>query len=325
MNNLNIFTSLSPGNIYDETYFSKCFEFILQEIKKNNPQAFVFLLENITDLVLSNDENFTINREVPILSGKGRIDIEIESKNSLFFLEFKIGTPLGENQIKNYKDGLKQINGKQNKLLILISKWNIEYNKANTPNIHLKWYNIYKNLKDLSVNNKITKHYIEQFLSYMEALEMKLGRLTGEYENGIKSLLILREQIRFAIENIDPNIKIGDFRGTLGYEGFIIRKSKERFNDWIGIYYEEPTKIYYHLEKVTKKSFNESNNSFFKFIQEYNTPFANFSLIDNNYYSLTPEEQVQMLQHFFEKCIEESKKIPHKLRYNIKSRKMVKV
>ncbi len=219
-----------------DSFFQKIYKFKQSETK-NSQENF---LTEIFAYCLKNDEvfrkSFFVNinlfeyndsqikesiKTQYITKTKGRPDICLKDDNNLIFIENKIDSLQGENQLKNYKNDLLSIenNKIKNKSLIFITKHYEETNISKELNfnfIYLRWFDVYELIQ--KPTNEITKElalYLEK-----EKMSKKLD-FKKEHESFFRNF----EEVFYIIKDFFKLVKDdSDISNTFNLK---------KFNDYI--------------------------------------------------------------------------------------------
>lgn len=185
----NIFSRLSSlrkitDKNQEEDFLTEIFAFVLEK-DKEILKSFLLTFEIIKDLEKIDIKSVKTQHSIRKLADyeqetSSRIDLAIFLKNHSIFIENKVNSNAGENQLKKYAEHLDSLEC-QNKTLIFltknfekISESDIRENCKNSTQISIisiKWYQVYGFLKE-NVSNSII---VEELLNYLENMGINLA------------------------------------------------------------------------------------------------------------------------------------------------------
>lgn len=252
---MNVFKTLKRGNIREEEYFSASLGILLKEIPELTP----FLIGKILGIDIE-IEDYEVELEHPFPDG--RIDIAIKSLPLEVYIENKISADLGETQLERYYNYIHQISNKSK--LILLSRDLIEDASIKYVDKYIFWSELftliesfYKNHHNYIETKEGGKIYLlSQFLDFLREENMSNEKVSWEYASGLKSFLNLLNMIQSVLSELKREKHLDLFgMKSIGkdYAGFYINDKKF----WIGIYYNEPEKLYFEILKDFREKYKE--------------------------------------------------------------------
>lgn len=185
----NIFSRLSSlrkitDKNQEEDFLTEIFAFILEndsELLKNFLKEFSIINDSKHFEVKSVKTQYSVKKILEYQQDtNSRIDLVVTLENHLIFIENKVDSTAGENQLKKYAEQLDSLKC-TNKTLIFLTK-NFEkisetYIKENCINpmhiniICIRWYQVYELLKQ-NISNSI---FVKHFVNYLEDMNINLA------------------------------------------------------------------------------------------------------------------------------------------------------
>lgn len=291
-----------------EDFFTEVLAFVLNELwKSKNKEAlinFLKLLEiNITEInefMLSTRANYSL-----------RPDIEIIINNQIqIFMENKVEAEVGEYELE-INDKTKKIvnqleeywkiqkNGKYKEhYLILLSQYYEEINDNLKDKVkQIYWKDVYVFFKELKTESEVVNFLVQQFLELMEEMNMT------PYEGISKELF---ERYNKFLDNINKlTEEVGNKLGeSYPFKSFNINNHKFSF------YFNRERKGNVFCLKLDNKTLAQKQIDNLKNIgcgsyKNWGT-WLSFSL-DDNFFNLTANEQVDQLTEWYKESLEKMK------------------
>lgn len=188
-----------------------------------NTESFVGLLKGNEDLKtgflynflkLSNDE-YTINTQISKnISNKHqdypdcRIDIVLEGKNNIVFIECKVNSPEGYKQLERYQVALETHYPNKTKTLLYITK---NYDPKNILNYNFKQYRWYE-IADFLIHHTTRNYYINEYILFLK--EQKMTQDTKLLLENINALKVLQKTVEIGLTYIENSKQ--DFENIFG-------------------------------------------------------------------------------------------------------------
>lgn len=182
-------------------------------------------------LSLSASKASNVNIKTQITTDEGNPDIEISTDNYLIYVEVKIESELGKNQLKRYKTALNKIKDKKTKL-ILLSRYPLTSDKDDKPDLAVIWYQIAEWIENEIQKNKLgqlSQYLMEQFLGFlqkqklvMRKVQSELSKGLKEYENRVGDILVALSNLR-SFKKLDDAPELQSLRKLLDLMGEAIK------------------------------------------------------------------------------------------------------
>jgi hypothetical protein len=306
---MNVFSSLRPVDRVNEIYFLRAFHFLISRMLYTDKKQGKTTLGEICGTRFGSDEEVRIRREFELPDKSGRVDIRVLGRKKCYYIELKLDSPIGKDQVYRYKKALDALSDipRTRKGVILISKWQLDYNERNTPDVEWRWSRICDIITSRKVNDSGTKEYVRAFMEYMEELGMSIKQVSWEYKNGIKALMDLRLMIETVLKEIDGKIKT-TFSAGGSFAAFNFQEPKILKGHYVRIYWGYPEYLYYEIPKKVSKSAIAGTD----FELEKGYPHAELSFEEEKFFCLSKDEQFDCLKDFFSWSMKDAKKIARK-------------
>ena len=315
----NIFIILSKHQQSQENYFTEAFVYFLKflrdydpEKNKQNMQLLCDILNEICDtnrFVKDSPINIKTQFTDFLQNGLGIPDINIETEGLKILIENKMGAPVTERQIRNYKKIIEELS--QNKEIIeakviLITQYDIDL-PQNVEDVPKKyWHQVYYWVKEIidkykSNFDKHTSTVTSQFLEFMEDRNMSCGRVSWEYVNGLASLVHMSKQLTQILINNNVSKKV---IFTSSYMG----ETFDSGNGWIGVYYDDPTHLYIeckHERRLKSNSVIELNGKPSR-APGWDIDFK-LNLEEGKFFCMKEPDQIDIMNQFLKNYLEKLK------------------
>jgi hypothetical protein len=252
-------------------------------------------LANLTKVILNlcglsrediDDGRITLGTQPSLEEGRPDIRINIDDRYAVF-VEVKDWSSLTEGQLEGYCEQIQTEYGKRGRLVLLTRSRHSIQETSLDPTLyhHVCWYEIYTWLDSLQFTDKLTAHLVSEFMTFLEGKAMGVQKVTWEYENGIKSMIILTQLLETAISEAWPDAKV---KRTAGWS-------------WRGLYVEEEYFVGCRFDDPTTLVFenNHGNNPTFK---------LDLDFYDAHFHSLSSGEQLETLTSFIKSARTEAER-----------------
>ncbi len=174
----------------DENFTTEAFVFLLNYLLDHEPEIAVNVLRKMTDgfLSLNPSKASTVSIKSQVITGKGNPDIEISIDEYLIFVEVKIESDLGEDQLDRYIEILNGYKNRKTKL-ILLSKYQIVFDDQKIPVYAIRWFQIYDWLRKELLDNELelpSKYLLKQFLEFAGHQNLVIHKVDSLISEGLK-------------------------------------------------------------------------------------------------------------------------------------------
>jgi len=190
-------------------------------LREEDPSAFVFLVEKMTDEVISPSpdaiSDFIVTSQVD--TNEGTPDIMITGPDSYALIEVKDESVVDIDQIERYSR-LVERNRAQSKCLILLTKHQASVIDLQVPFRSIKWIQVTDWINTVSRKielGAISRYVVQQFLGLLEAKGMSINKVGWEMGPGLTEFMNLKTLLREVMEScssVRVNMSYGgDFSG----------------------------------------------------------------------------------------------------------------
>lgn len=241
----NIFSSINRyAHRQQENFLTEGLAFLLDLFINREPDVlpdFLYLISgqhleiDAANLVISTQESTELGRPDLVL---------VQKTDFTFFIEIKHDSSLGHRQLERYYEMLLERPTKKRQLVLLTrSKYSLRQSALGKEKYrHICWYEISAWLRDLKLEDEITRYIAQSYVDFLEEKSMSLTKVTKELIPGILAMHHLLNMMEIALLEVMPNesFKKTDMQDSIG---FYWTEGKH----WLGIYYGEPQQVW--LEK----------------------------------------------------------------------------
>jgi hypothetical protein len=204
-----------------ENFLSDSFVHLLNVLREEDPAAFIFLVEKMTDEMISPPPDsigdFIVTSQID--TDEGTPDIMIDGPDSYALIEVKDESPVDIDQIDRYSR-LVDRNPAQSKCLILLTKHQAPEFDLQVPFRSIRWTQVTDWLNTTSKEielGPISQYVVQQFLGLLEAKGMSINRVGWEMGPGLTEFMNLKTLLREVMESLSSvrvNTSYGaDFSG----------------------------------------------------------------------------------------------------------------
>jgi hypothetical protein len=276
----NVFKALCYyGSSQSENYLTESFVHVLRVLKARAGGLFIEIIRNLSGL----DDLGGSTQDVPVQIStqsslpEGRPDICFNIGRKLkVFVEVKEWAPLAPGQLEGYYNQIRDTFGDAGHLVLLTRSRQKVQETDLDPGLfhHVCWYEVHSWLQGLEIEDDLASHYVSQFTEFLEGKAMGVQKVSWEYENGIKSMLVLTNLLETAVSESWPESSI---RHTAGWSwrGLYVD------DYFVGIRFDEPTLLVFENDMAKNPSYK-----------------ANLDLRDAHFHSLDAGEQLETLVEF---------------------------
>lgn len=177
-----------------ENFTTEAFVHLLKHLVVHQPPAAERLLGLLTGdrFKLSNFNVQKVQISTQEITEHGRPDIRISaSSDYLGYIEVKLGASLGQSQLSSYHKDL-QSSGVGRTSLTLLTRYPCEIPREEEPNVAIRWFQIAQLLEQeirLGDLDPVTAYLVEQFLGFLEALNITIHQVHSGIAVGVQSYL----------------------------------------------------------------------------------------------------------------------------------------
>ena len=349
--NENLFFNLHRWAVrQDENFTTEAYVYLLNHLFKYEPTIATNIIRKMTDgfLDLKKDQTEKINITTQTIIDEGKPDIEISTDEFLIFVEVKIDSEIGENQLMKYKDSLNNTKNKKTRL-ILLSRYPLTSSINGEPDYAIRWYQIADWLENELENdqiNAVSKYFIDQFYGFLKKRNLTISKVKSEVSKGLKSyqkrfgdiaeslkrmrsfekmnsdkdlhplrdLLKLMDQALTSIETeTKPRLESGKMKG--GWAGYVF----DRLKYALCVYYSQPENLVFETFNL-KINPNKYDGELGVIWQEGKKlrwrNELNLADLDIQFFSSTKKTQLKIIEDFLKQSYQYSKTISEKRKRN---------
>lgn len=241
---INLFESLHKwAAANDENFITESFAYILNLYKKYDSESFDIIIKKITNNIInSNSDLSSLTITTQFHTENGTPDIKIENTDILVFIEVKVDSGFGNDQLGRYKKVLSTKNKKT--ALITITRSSELYGADIKPDLSITWLEIYENLLRMrkKCSNLIGCFLTDEYTCFLKTRGLIMTEANWQLTEGIKSLKRIMDMIDRAIKL--NNLNIHSRSGAWDWMGYYIENKKF----FIGLYYGNPNSITINTE-----------------------------------------------------------------------------
>lgn len=230
----------------DENFLTEAFVHLLRHLIIEESDAAIQLLQLVTGerLAITADDLQAIEISTQTTNDQGRPDIEIRFGEHLIYVEVKVESGLGDEQLKRYR---KALDDSQMPLstLVLLSRYAIsEAEVSAVPDVWLRWFQIGDQLLEQLDHDIIeaseSRYLARQLVGFLRSKGMIMDRVGWEMTSGLRSMLAFIEMLAEATKDLDIYTRRS---AGANFTGFWVTDAR---NIWVGIRYTEPQSLRFH-------------------------------------------------------------------------------
>ncbi len=294
---------------HDENFFTDAFAHLVRHLCHFEPEQATRILAELTDnwLVVSSSEVSNVTIKTQVVTEGDRPDLEIRSHNRLLFVEVKMESELGENQLERYRSLLRRSGFDHTRLVLLTrySPWIAENEEQ--PDVSCRWHQVAdwlsRGLNNGTMHDSVSIHLTKQFVDFLKARNITMEKVGSELPQGLRSL----RSLMMMIEDVVTARKLQYSRiAAWDYIGYYLDNKKF----FLGVEYEWPEVIEYCTEGLAIRA-DAAESAGFGRVEE--TDYApglcwyhelDLSSTEVKFFDLLrAEQQMQRLQEFLDKCL----------------------
>ena len=339
-NNVNLFLNLNRWAIrQNENFTTEGLVYLLNHLLICNPPLACYFLKKMTNdfLDINDQKTGSVKIKTQTIIDEGKPDIEIIFFDYLIYIEVKIDSDLGPDQLARYRQALNQQENKKT-LLVLLSRYPFEIDNNGSPNVAIRWYQIADwirvILKMPNITN-VTIFLLNEFLGFLRAQHLILSRVRSPISEGLNSYRINYCDIAESLgrmrsfDKLDSNEDLKPLSDLLklmkeAFSGFPIKprlESGKHKGGWVGyvfdhvdsffcIYYSQPEIVVFEtfnfnivLDKfdgITGKIWREGNKVRWK---------NELDLFEIKYFEMDINSQLIIIKSFLKHSYEYSRSL----------------
>ena len=174
-------------------------------------------------------------------------DIRIENNQFLCYIEVKVDSNFGSDQLTRYKKILDS--STKETYLFVLTRYDYKLHGADiTPDFGFKWHSLSDWLANLQLSNVISKYLTDEYISFLEHRGLAMNKINWQLVDGVRSLKSIMSMISEAISG--AGINIYSKSGAWEWMGYYIEEKKL----FIGVYYDNPEQVVINTEVALDES-----------------------------------------------------------------------
>lgn len=173
-----------------ENFTTEAFVHLLKHLVSQQPSVAGRLLTGMTGHWF-NLETDDIHISTQDITEDGTPDIRIAAPGYLGYIEVKLGAILGAGQLSSYRNALRKA-GMDQTSLTLLTRYPYPIPEGEEPDLAIRWFQIAQWLeRELSSGelDSVSKYLIEQFLGYLEALNITIHQVRSGISKGLREYM----------------------------------------------------------------------------------------------------------------------------------------
>src|SRR6056297_43947 len=180
----------------DENFTTEAFVHLITTLIALEPQTAKNLLSKLTNgfLHLYKEDFSFLEINTQVHTDEGKPDIEIRTKERLVYIEVKVDSKLGRDQLDRYRAALEKSDFSQTLLVLLTRYGSLE--GADKADFFIQWHHVADWLQNASskIENQQAEFLVQQFVEYLQLYKMTFDTVAGEIAKSVQFLERLMEQ-----------------------------------------------------------------------------------------------------------------------------------
>ena len=241
-----LFSSLHVWARYqDENYCTEGLIYLLRLMLKEAPSQALQIIGWLTDGLIGSDTSAnSIRISGQVTSDEGRPDIEITSPSKTAWIEVKVDSKVGLNQLERYRRDLYKKTGEVR--LILLSRSTEILASENQPDISRRWLDLSTiltvALRSMQTPTKVSI-LLEDYLVFLGTRQMKLNRISETAAHSISEVATILSQLELACSTAGISFRFSAKRTWLGFS-----LGSSTCLGWIGFNIADPQWLFFTTE-----------------------------------------------------------------------------
>lgn len=226
----------------DENFLTESLAYILSIYLVDEPQSAICLLRYICSekLLIPKDNLNSVNIHTQFLTKYGTPDLVLSWTDSIVFIEVKVDSGFGIEQLDRYRSALLE-RSENNKALVTLTRYPLNTLEGNVDH-SIRWFKLAELFNDLSPEGDVGKYLKNEFLMLLRYRGLIMDSISSELAKGVYSFRCLIDMLEEAVRS--NGLSIYQRSGAWDWQGFYV-DNKRLF---IGIYFSEPTIISINTE-----------------------------------------------------------------------------
>lgn len=243
MDNINLLVPLhNLASSQDENFLTEVLAYMLNFFSMHEKKSAIRLMKFITGGIFqpSVEDLKRIDITTQIKTSEGCPDIKIETKDYLIYIEVKVDSDFGYDQLARYKKALSL--SQKTTILITLTRYHHVLHKSDIPpDFGIIWNQLSDWLNELNLSKSVSRFLTNQFITLLKKRGVAMKEISWQLQDGIADLINLVDVISEALAASNINIS----RKSAGWDwrGYYI---EEKF--FVGIYFNQPNLIIFNSE-----------------------------------------------------------------------------
>jgi hypothetical protein len=250
-------------NRQDENFTTEAFVHLVQHLLDHEPQIAVAFLKFLTGGVVDvgTEEAPSVRLESQVTTDSGRPDVAIQTIRHRVFLEAKVESGVGKEQLEKYRGELDKC-GFERTALILLTRYPVPPEVlGGKPDKCVRWHEIAYWLAEdpatRTIQDAVNRHMVSQFLGFLSARGMTMEQVGWEMVQGVRAmrnfLALLAEAAKACGLSAKPSKVLCGPSGGPGKgpecAGFSLQESQIR-RYLLGFSYDAPGTLHLQTDQV---------------------------------------------------------------------------
>jgi len=232
----------------DENYCTEGLIYLLRLMLREAPSQALQIIGWLTDgLIGSETAAYSIRISGQVTCDEGRPDIEIASLSKTAWIEVKVDSKVGVNQLERYRRELYKKSGDVR--LVLLSRSTEALSPQNQPDINRRWLDLSVVLagvlRSMPAPTKASI-LLDDYLGFLGTRQMKLNRIGETASHSISEVATLLSQLELACSTAGTKSRATATKTCLGYA-----LGSSVCMGWIGFNITEPQWLFYTTDGAT--------------------------------------------------------------------------
>ena len=173
----------------DENFITETFSYLLQKLIESAPEAALFILNKIAGEIFKIDSNeiSAVSIATQVSTPYGKPDIEIKAPSFLSYIEAKIESGFGIDQLDRYRCALNE-SGIQTTALITFTRYPLLIEEHTShPDKAIRWHQLVDWLENVEISDLASSYLRDEFLTFMKLRGIAMEPVGWELPDGIRS------------------------------------------------------------------------------------------------------------------------------------------
>ncbi len=306
----------------DENFQTEAFVHLLQYLLDHEPHAAVVLLGRLTGgiLCLRPEEASVVSVDTQVTTTEGRPDVEVRTPRHLVYVEAKVESGVGPEQLASYRKALKA-SPFPITCLVILTRYiaALPGGKAAPEDVFVRWYQVADWLEENPLHDPVSIHIVGQFVHFLKARGMSMDKVDWEFCKGTRAIYNFFAMVREVAAGL--GLQLQELK--VDFKLLTIGSFSKGNTLWIGVEYAQPQmfKINTYNLKVDKgkaETLGYGDGIFDSdWPKETQGQYRWGKQVDLDseavhFFSRSKASQMQYLEHLFKEILEVTEKIKAK-------------